>query len=631
MDKKSSNINLFNFQNKDEPEDIFTLLYPIGKRKDSIIYKAIHKTSRQTFAIKIISNITDNNKLIFFQNKIKLMKKLFNKCEYIIKIYDSYYSKISKSLWVISEYCPLGSVMDFLIAMNRPYNEIEVATIISMILKGLIHLYNNNIIFSNYKSSDILITEDGYSKLNLINFKKIKNKDEHKIDIFCLGAICIELITGVQINNILQRKKILYNFFHNNINIKKYSQNLFSFLNKCLTNEIDKKPNICELLNHPFIINNSKDKEYLRKIVIKYTGRKEFKNINYKKIKKGEDNFYIGKNINNNINNFFLTDNNTYNKYLYKNNINNSGLLKLKDYIIKKTHRKKYKYNPNQKFNNYNNNYIYNIKGFSLNNSIKNKNKILKNSKPLMKNENIFTKGIYLNSDSCPNFGLKNKLLTGIELSNHKMNSFTDKNNMNYINDLYNINNLKNNEEKLKCEIIKLTPNIKKNCKKINEFNIQNNEFEIKRKILFGPEITFKNNSPIIENNIKNNIDNMISFTFGENINKDILSIKDKQNTFYMPIINNFKKISYRPVSIDTYKINRKIMYNKCQKNKINTQLLNEGDDSKNYENINNQSFDDIIENDDNFYSYLDFESIEIINKASKNKKMNKSHVKYFH
>ena len=202
---------------------------------------------------------------------------------------------------------------------------------------------------------------------------------------------------------------------------------------------------------------------------------------------------------------------------------------------------------------------------------------------------------------------------------------------MNYINDLYNINNLKNNEEKLKCEIIKLTPNIKKNCKKINEFNIQNNEFEIKRKILFGPEITFKNNSPIIENNIKNNIDNMISFTFGENINKDIFSIKDKQNTFYKPIINNFKKISYRPVSIDTYKINRKIMYNKCQKNKINTQLLNEGDDSKSYENINNQSFDDIIENDDNFYSYLDFESIEIINKPSKNKKMNKSHVKYFH
>lgn len=121
--------------NLEQPEEIFTLLYPIGISNKNIVYKAIHRTSRQTFAIKIIQN-TNENTLLYLQYQIDLIKRLFNKSEYIVKYYGSYYSFKFNNLWLILEYCALGSVMDFLISMNRPFNEIEIATIISMVLKG---------------------------------------------------------------------------------------------------------------------------------------------------------------------------------------------------------------------------------------------------------------------------------------------------------------------------------------------------------------------------------------------------------------------------------------------------------------------------------------------------------------
>ena len=42
-----------NISTKNQPENIFTLLYRRGKGSNSIIYKAIHKYIRQIFAIKI--------------------------------------------------------------------------------------------------------------------------------------------------------------------------------------------------------------------------------------------------------------------------------------------------------------------------------------------------------------------------------------------------------------------------------------------------------------------------------------------------------------------------------------------------------------------------------------------------
>ena len=86
------------------PEDLFTLLYPIGNGGFGKVYKAIHNSSKQIYAIKIIDytrgNNNDQNSISFnyksIQQETSLMR-LVNKSDYIIKYYGSYYSRESNT------------------------------------------------------------------------------------------------------------------------------------------------------------------------------------------------------------------------------------------------------------------------------------------------------------------------------------------------------------------------------------------------------------------------------------------------------------------------------------------------------------------------------------------------------
>jgi len=61
-----------------------------------------------------------------------------------VKYYGSYYSRKSNTLWLILEYCSSGSTIDLMLSMDRTYSEIEVATIMEMILQGLILIHSKN-------------------------------------------------------------------------------------------------------------------------------------------------------------------------------------------------------------------------------------------------------------------------------------------------------------------------------------------------------------------------------------------------------------------------------------------------------------------------------------------------------
>ena len=52
-----------------------------------------------------------------------------------------------------------------MLAMGRTLSEIEVSTIMEMVLKGLISIHKINLIHRDVKGSNILLSEDGYAKL----------------------------------------------------------------------------------------------------------------------------------------------------------------------------------------------------------------------------------------------------------------------------------------------------------------------------------------------------------------------------------------------------------------------------------------------------------------------------------
>ena len=77
------------------PEDLFNILYPIGNGGFGKVYKAIHKSSNQIFAIKIIDYTkgcnNDKSKICFnyksIQQETSLMR-IIKESNYIIKYYE---------------------------------------------------------------------------------------------------------------------------------------------------------------------------------------------------------------------------------------------------------------------------------------------------------------------------------------------------------------------------------------------------------------------------------------------------------------------------------------------------------------------------------------------------------------
>ena len=78
------------------------------------------------------------------------------------------------------EYCSSGSAIDLMLSMDRTFSEVEVATIMEMILKGLILMHNENLIHRDIKGANILISEDGYAKLGDFGVGATLNDEKYR-------------------------------------------------------------------------------------------------------------------------------------------------------------------------------------------------------------------------------------------------------------------------------------------------------------------------------------------------------------------------------------------------------------------------------------------------------------------
>ena len=289
------------------PEDLFTLLYPIGHGAFGTVYKALHNSSNQVYAIKIIDYSKDNNKennnIIDYnynsvQQETSLMRKV-DKSDYIVKYYGSYFSRKSNTIWLILEYCSSGSAIDLMLSMDRTFSEVEVATIMEMILKGLILMHKENLIHRDIKGANILISEEGYAKLGdfgvgeLLSEKKYSiskkgspywmspqvassTKYDYKTDIWSLGITCIELLEGeppfsdMKPNNVMERISKKPPTPCEIIDLNEHTPEFQNFVEHCLEKDPNKRFSAKELINHEFIRKFSKGRKYLKNLVKEY-------------------------------------------------------------------------------------------------------------------------------------------------------------------------------------------------------------------------------------------------------------------------------------------------------------------------------------------------------------------------
>ena len=288
------------------PEDLFTLLYPIGIGGYGKVYKAIHNSTLKIFAIKIIDYTKDglNNKsnISFNYNSVQeetALMRLIQDRDFFVKYYGSYYSRKSNTIWLILEYCSCGSLIDLMYSIDRSFTEIEIATFIEMVLQGLICLHDLNIIHRDIKAQNILITEDGNAKLGDfgVGIKLTDKEYRHskkgspywmspqvilqedydiKTDIWSLGITCVELAESqppfadlkpmAVMNKISKQPPNVEDI----INVEEYSENFVDFIRKCIVVDPNKRASAKELIEHEFIRKNAKGKKYIKDLITKF-------------------------------------------------------------------------------------------------------------------------------------------------------------------------------------------------------------------------------------------------------------------------------------------------------------------------------------------------------------------------
>merc|ERR1711988_1775173 len=95
------------------------------------------------------------------EGEIEILKQ----CQhaYIVGYYGT--CKKNGKLWILMDYCAMGSIKDLMKACSATLSEAQIAYVCYSTVQGLIYLHARNVIHRDVKAANILLTEDGKIKL----------------------------------------------------------------------------------------------------------------------------------------------------------------------------------------------------------------------------------------------------------------------------------------------------------------------------------------------------------------------------------------------------------------------------------------------------------------------------------
>ena len=262
-------------------------------------------------AVKIIDVDSSDYKLEL-KEKDQAIKDFVNEISVLQTLKDSKAENINiihaaftfhSQLWIVSEYCPGGSVHTLMKANVKPgLEEKYIVAIARELAIALKHVHEAGIIHRDVKAANILITQNGQLQLcdfgvsgvlesnvakrstiigtpywmppEMHNPGSIPNGYGTEIDCWAFGCTMYELATGLPPNARIAQNK-LHMFLRKPPRLEEgdYSPALREFVSFCLTDRPEERPNADGILKHPFVFNSSKKypTSILRQLIDDYT------------------------------------------------------------------------------------------------------------------------------------------------------------------------------------------------------------------------------------------------------------------------------------------------------------------------------------------------------------------------
>ena len=284
----------------------YKMIKCIGEGSFGKVFLTKKKNDPKIYATKQLELIkTDTPQLKkYLQNEIKIMKEL-NDNDNIIHLYDLFVT--NNHYYFVMEFCNGGTLADILgdykLKFGKPFSQEIIQYYMRQIVRGLKYIHSKKIIHRDMKLANILVNFDNdedKNNLNLLNSKiKIidfglatKNKGktlvgsplymdpiilkkydkaggyeklvtyDEKADIWSLGAICYEMLTGETLFNVNTLQQLLEKVEQGDYTLPIYmdlSKEMISFIISMLEYDGDKRLSAEELYNHSFLVKDIKD------------------------------------------------------------------------------------------------------------------------------------------------------------------------------------------------------------------------------------------------------------------------------------------------------------------------------------------------------------------------------------
>ncbi|KAM4027414.1 myosin-IIIa [Anomaloglossus baeobatrachus] len=280
----------FVFDGFPDPSDTWEIIETIGKGTYGKVFKVVNKKNGSKAAVKIMDPFHEDidEEIEAEYNILKALSDHAN----VVKFYGMYFkkdAKIGDQLWLVLELCNGGSVTDLakgLLKRGERMNEAIIAYILHEALMGLHHLHSHDTIHRDVKGNNILLTTDGGVKLvdfgvsaQLTNTRLHRNTSvgtpfwmapeviaceqqvdttyDSRCDVWSLGITAIELGDGDPPLADLHPMRALFKIPRNPSPTLRqpelWSSEFNDFIKKCLTKDFEKRPMVCDLLEHAFI------------------------------------------------------------------------------------------------------------------------------------------------------------------------------------------------------------------------------------------------------------------------------------------------------------------------------------------------------------------------------------------
>ncbi|ODN02300.1 Myosin-IIIa [Orchesella cincta] len=290
------------FEDLPSPGDKFQLLDIIGEGTYGEVYAAIdveleatHDSSDKTkdakVAIKILENLPENMEEA---EEELLVLRDYSIHPNLPSFYGLYFKRAARpedcQLWYVMELCSGGSVTDLAQGLRkfegRRLTEFQIAYILREVVDALIHLHTHHCIHRDVKGHNILLTGEG--RVKLVDFgvaarlkdtyarrntsigtpywmspeviaceRQIDSSYDVRCDVWSLGITAIELAEAEPPLADLHPMRALFQIPRNPPpTLSKphdWSSEFNDFVAECLIKDMDQRPFMVELRQHPFL------------------------------------------------------------------------------------------------------------------------------------------------------------------------------------------------------------------------------------------------------------------------------------------------------------------------------------------------------------------------------------------